>query len=265
MNYYLVTGAASGLGRAIAQVLSDAGYTVFSADIDKKKLASAPGITVEMDITSTASIRKALTAVKKHTTGLDGIVNAAGVMRTGTMVEAREKDLDLIMDVNVKGMFRVNQVFMDMLHERKGRVVSISSETARFAAGFNGMYSMTKYAVEAYSDALRRELQLLGMKVVIIQPGPVMTPLLGSNREIFLKAASTSRYFKPQLEKIARLVVGEEKKAVPPEKVGLLVKHALETPRPRIRYRINNDRGRAFVSYLPARWADWLMKKALED
>lgn len=140
----------------------------------------------------------------------------------------------------------------------------MSSETGRLAACFNGLYSMTKYAVEAYSDALRRELQLYDMKVIIIQPGPVMTPLLLSNNKCFCVAAETSRYFKPYLTKIALLVDREQKKAASPEAVARLIRRALYSSKPRVRYRINNDFFRSVLAALPPRTADMLFKMVLK-
>ncbi len=266
-TFYLVTGAASGLGRGIAEVLASGGATVFAADIRTDALEAGDQerlIPVQIDVTETESVKAAVKAISKMTDGLDGIINAAGIFRTGAMVEADEKDFIDIFMVNVSGMYRVNREFFDLLYKRKGRVVNISSETARYSAGFNGLYSMSKYAVEAYSDSLRMELSLLGMKVIIIQPGPVKTPLLDANQATFRAVAAKSRYFRPQLEKIAELVVGEDKKAVRPETVARVVEKVLKARRPGTRYRVNNDPLRAFVSYLPASWADAIMRLALK-
>lgn len=278
---YLVTGGSGSIGRAVVNRLAEDGHTVFAGDIacghSPEDHDGGRIVPLHLDVTNEKSVRNAELEVRKRLSGsdftglnengdagLDGIINIAGIFRTAALVEAEEALFSTMMETNVAGMYRVNRIFFDLLYRNRGRVVTLSSETARFSVCFNGLYSMTKYAVEAYSDALRRELQLYGMKVIIVRPGPVMTPLLLSNRSCFCEAAERSTYFKPQLEKIAGLVDGEQRKAVKPEVIARVVCRALYTRNPRLRYTINNDLSRRILAALPPKIADKLFYTILK-
>jgi NAD(P)-dependent dehydrogenase (short-subunit alcohol dehydrogenase family) len=206
---YLVTGAAGGIGRGLTELLAADGHRVFAGDIE----SASPGkgftgevVPLLMDVTSEESVRSAAEMVASRCSGIHGIINIAGIFCTAPLVETDTEIFSKILETNLTGMYRVNRHFFPLLYAERGRIVNLSSETARLSACFNGLYSMTKYGVEAYSDALRRELQLLDIKVIIIQPGPVETALLQSNRPCFIEAAENSVYFKQYLEKIADLV-----------------------------------------------------------
>jgi NAD(P)-dependent dehydrogenase (short-subunit alcohol dehydrogenase family) len=212
------------------------------------------------------SLSAALKQILSVTDGLDGIVHAAGVFKAGSLVEVSEADITGIFNINTFGVYRVNRVFLPLLRNRKGRIIILSSETGRFSACFNGLYSMTKYALEAYSDALRRELALLGIRVIILQPGAVRTDMVRGNREAFLKAAADSRLFGDLLRGVADFVVAEERRAMAPEVLARSVEKLLRIRHPRPRYRIGNNRGRALLERLPASLADailhWVLKRS---
>ena len=143
-------------------------------------------IAVKIDVADKESVKAAAALVEKELGarnwggGLDAVVNFAGVIRGGALVEIDDRDMELVLDVNIKGTFLVNKYLFPLLLLKKGRVVNISSEVALswLSAGFNAPYSMSKFAIEAYSAALRQELQLLDMQVVVINPGAMRTPLL---------------------------------------------------------------------------------------
>ena len=164
----LITGAGGGLGHATVERLVANGWRVFEADISKEMLRSSmhdPDVApVEMDVTDSESIQSAFEAVSSRTDRLDAVVNFAGVMGIGSLVDIEEERLVRILDINVLGTYRVNRKFFPLVERAKGRIVNISSETGwQSAAPFNGPYAMSKHAIEAYSTALRRELALLGV------------------------------------------------------------------------------------------------------
>jgi NAD(P)-dependent dehydrogenase (short-subunit alcohol dehydrogenase family) len=265
---YLVTGAAGGIGRAITELLAADGHRVFAGDINPGPTPemehSGEIIPVMMDVACEESVLSAAETVGSRCAGLHGIINIAGIFCTAPLVETDAEVFSKILETNLTGMYRVNRHFFPLLYAERGRIVNLSSETARLSACFNGLYSMTKYGVEAYSDALRRELQLLDIKVSIVQPGPVETALLLSNRPCFMEAAANSVYFSQYLKKIADLVEREQKKAVQPLSVAAVIRKALYSKRPRIRYRINNDVTRHILALLPARLTDRLFKAVLK-
>ena len=189
-KFAFITGGAGGLGGTTSQLLLDQGWHVLIADYDAAALAKWQGRervhTVQVDVTDKASVAQAAAQVQAITGQLDAIINFAGVMAVGSLLEMPPETIARILQVNVMGTVHINQAFFPLLKrtgdkKTSGRIVNISSETGwETTAPFNGPYSMSKYAVESYTDALRRELQLLHIPVIKIQPGPFKTEMTGS-------------------------------------------------------------------------------------
>ena len=196
----LVTGAGGGLGHATAERLLMNGWKVYAADVNRDLLRTSThdpdAVPVVMDVTDSESIQGAYDAIASQTDRLDGVVNFAGIMGVGSLTDIPEERLAHILDVNVMGTYRVNKQFLPMVEAAQGRIVNISSETGwQSAAPFNGPYAMSKHAIEAYSTALRRELALLGIKVITIQPGPFRTSMVEGIERAFTEAeAETTRF-----------------------------------------------------------------------
>jgi len=263
---YAVTGAASGIGRATAGLLARTAR-VFALDVNAEGLASlAAGssriVPVRTDLTQAESVEDAARRIAEQTSGLDGLVNCAGLNRYGALVELPDEQFRAVMDVNVLGTYRATKALFPLLKARLGRVVVISSEMSTVSSPFDGVYSMSKYALEAYSDALRRELALLGMKVAIIQPGAVRTALLQDTVPGFDQAIATSQ-FAGGMKVIRDLAAKEWERGLDPVAVAEVVETALTSPRPAIRYRGGNDLGRAAAKLLPARMLDAVMARMM--
>ena len=171
----LVTGASSGIGRTIAERLAANGFFVYAGARAQKDIDDLSAIKnvqgVRLDVTVPAEIANAVSTVAKGGRGLYGVVNNAGVVIVAPMIEAEEKDLDFIFNVNMYGPYRITKAFAPMLLESKGRVVNISSLNGIVASPMIGAYSMSKHAVEAYGDALAGELARFGVRVSLIEPG----------------------------------------------------------------------------------------------
>ncbi len=171
----LVTGANSGIGRNIAERLATEGYFVYAGARkaeDIKELSAIKNMQgVRLDVTIQSDIDAAVEAVQAGGLGLYGIVNNAGVMVMGIMAEMDEADLDFVFDVNVFGPYRVTKAFAPMIIESRGRISNISSLAGIATGPAYGAYSMSKHAVEAYSDSLASEMRPLGVRVSAIKPG----------------------------------------------------------------------------------------------
>lgn len=218
-----------------------------------------------MDVTDAASVEEARAAVAASADGLDAVVNFAGILVVGSVAEIDEEQLRRILDVNVLGTFRVNRALLPLLLRRKGRIVNVSSETGvQRAAPFNGPYAISKHAVEAYSDALRRELMLLGIPVIKIQPGPFRTGMVGSIERQFADAAAESQHFAPVIRRVMRRIGAEERKAHDPRELAEVVHRALTDPSPKMAYRVRHDRQRTLLNRLPPAWADALLRRVLQ-
>jgi NAD(P)-dependent dehydrogenase (short-subunit alcohol dehydrogenase family) len=255
---YAVTGAASGIGRATAELLAQKGARVFGLDVNAEGLRDLPRSVdrLAVDVANPSSVEIAAQHLRAQVPGLDGLVNCAGLIRVGAQVELTEEDVQRVMQVNGLGAWRVTRALFPLLEARRGRVVNISSETARFAAPFNGLYSMSKYALEAHSDALRRELATLGMKVVSIQPGGMQTALFEMTVPLFDKALAGTK-FQAGMRQIRNLAA--KAKGAPPSMVAEVVWRALTTKSPRPHYRVGDDLFRRSVEFLP----EWLADAAV--
>ena len=264
----LITGATGGLGKATCEYLVENGWQVFAADFDRDALAKMegqPNITpVFIDVTDTQSVQAAAAQVQQSTSGLDAIVNFAGILAVGSMIEIDESTLQRLLDVNVMGTFRVNKAFFPLIKAGRGRIVNISSETGwQSGAPFNGAYASSKHCIEAYSDSLRRELALLDIPVIKIQPGPFKTDMVSGIEQQFGNAIADSHEFKQVLTNMKGMAVKEGSKGHPPAELAAVIYTALTVSSPRPAYSVKPDRGRSFLEYLPTRWADAIFKKVL--
>lgn len=263
-----ITGAAGGLGAATARYLAAREWRVFAADYDEKALASLAGdadlTALRLDVTDAASVAAARARVARACDGLDGVVNFAGILALGSLVELDPEAVARVLDVNVMGTVRVNHALFPLVLARKGRIVNISSETGwQSAMPFNGSYAMSKHAIEAYSDALRRELMLLDIPVIKIQPGPFRTAMVSSIERNFTAAVKSSKHFKSLLNGMKQRALKEQAKAHDPDLLAEVVHTALTTRTPRSAYSVRPDPQRAALNRLPAWAVDPLLKLAL--
>ena len=248
----LVTGASGGLGSAIVRELLASGDTVCGLDLGAPPVEAEGYVHVKCDITDTESVRRAVKIVSERTDRLDAIVNAAGIMYFGALVEHDPERMDAIMSVNVGGMNRVDTLFFPLLERAKGRIVNISSEYGKFCSlPFNGLYTASKRAVEAYSDSLRRELGYLGMRVVTIRPGSFATDMTRSTGPTFDGLVESSARFSRIYQKLKPMMVNATKNAGDPARLARLVKKAVYAKRPHRAYKIKNDPRVGLLSLLP--------------
>lgn len=171
----LVTGASTGIGRKIAEDLAQQGHFVYAGARKQKDLDALNQIeniqAVRLDVTIQQEIDAAVETVKQGGKGLYGLVNNAGVYIGGPLIEVDLEELHWLMDINVYGIYRVTQAFAPMIIESKGRITNISSISGINTGRFSGHYSMSKHAVEAYTDALALEMEKFGVGVSVIEPG----------------------------------------------------------------------------------------------
>src|SRR6516164_8470733 len=163
----LVTGASTGIGRKITEKLAADGYFVYAGarkDEDLKALGAIKNVqAVRLDVTKLEDIDAAVEAVKHGGRGLYGLVNNAGVGTSGTLAEMKPEEFDLVMAVNVYGPYRVTKAFEALIVAEKGRITNISSISGVLASAGLSAYSMSKHAIEAFTDSLAQQLAELGV------------------------------------------------------------------------------------------------------
>ncbi len=262
----VVQGASRGLGLAFARSLKDRGDHVIGTARDpaSAELRSLGIPVVPLDVTDAASVVAAADRLAAEVDGLDGVVNFAGILAVGSMIEIPEQALARVIDVNVMGTFRVNRALFPLLAARKGRIINVSSETGwQSGMPFNGAYAMTKHAIEAYSDSLRRELMFLDVPVIKIQPGPFKTEMVAGIERAFARAAEESTYFCDLLTKLKDLTVREQEKAHDPAIIAETIHTALTATSPSSAYSVKPDLQRAAMNVLPDWVTDPLLKLVL--
>ncbi len=192
MSVVLITGCSSGFGLLAAKKLSARGDRVFATmrDPDGKNRTSAEELrapatstesnieVLDLDVTSDASVDTAAAAILAKAGAPDVIINNAGQMYVGLAEAFTAEELSRQLDVNVVGIHRVCRAFLPSMRQRAGGlIINISSIAGRMAAPFFAVYNASKWAVEGYSLAIRRELACAGVDVVVVEPGPFTTEL----------------------------------------------------------------------------------------
>jgi NAD(P)-dependent dehydrogenase (short-subunit alcohol dehydrogenase family) len=267
-KHVFISGAFGGIGRVTTQLLVGKGWQVFAGDQNPEIIPfykDHQQVTpLLIDIRDPKAIEKAFKEISQKSDGLDAIITMAGILKVGSVAELPLDELKEILDINLLGMYEVNRRFLPLILQRNGRIVTMSSEIGKqSAAPFNGLYSISKHAVEAYSDALRRELAFLGIKVIKIQPGPFKTSMTRNAEKQFIEAKESSHYFKDNLKKGITYLPKVYKNAHDPEDVAKVILKALEATKPKIAYAIKPDLSRLILDLLPTRWGDFIIRKAL--
>jgi NAD(P)-dependent dehydrogenase (short-subunit alcohol dehydrogenase family) len=268
----LVTGASSGIGEAAALHLKELGYDAVAAvrkDEDAERLRASGLRTVKLDVTDTGSIA----AARDELGGgpLAGLVNNAGVAVAAPLEFLPLDQLRHQLEVNLVGQLAVTQAFLPALRSGRGRIVNVSSIGGRVALPLVGAYHMSKFALEAMSDSLRRELHGQGVDVVIIEPGGVKTPIWRKGEEV---AEELTRDMPPEAERLYGGMIQALRKqtrriatetGIEAREVAEAIGHALTAKRPRARYPVGRDakvRG-PVDKVLPARLMDRLVARAM--
>jgi len=247
----LVTGASSGSGRMIAETLAAKGYQVYAGarkDKDLKDLNAIKNIqSIRLDVTKQAEIDAAVKTVTAAGLGLYGLINNAGVGLMAPLIELEEKDLDFIFNVNVYGPYRITKAFAPLLIKSKGRIINIGSIAGVQTKTFYGPYSMSKHALEAFTDALSIEMARFDVQVSIIDPGGFNSKI-GKNIFNRLKAKGLNfdnSLYKDDWNQNWVLAGGDLTGIKGPEDIVKKVEHALFDTKPQQRYMVVGDPGRA--------------------
>lgn len=269
----LITGATAGIGRHAALHLARAGWRVFATGRNRAALealaaeaAGTPLETLELDVTDADSIARVKTEIHRRTrgAGLDAIVNNAGYSQPGPLEEVSDADLRAVFETNVFGLMAVTRAFVPAMRERgRGRVINVSSVMGRLTMPFNGAYCATKYAVEALSDALRNELSAFGVKVVLIEPGPINTNFNGTALRHMENYRSGPSPYAGIAQKADEIVKELESRAYGPEVVTKVIEKALTARNPAARYLAPWHTMEAVLIHLPAWLADRLIGRVL--
>ena len=252
MRSVLVTGASTGIGRATALRLDADGWQVFAGVRDPadgeslRAQASRRLVPIALDVTEPEQIAAAAELVEREAGGgLDGLVNNAGVAIPGPLETVPLEDFRRQIEVNLVAYVAVAQAMLPAIRKAEGRLVFLSSIGGRVAFPFGGPYHASKFATEAVGDVFRQELRPWGIKVAIIEPGSIDTPIWERGQrkgeEIEAKSPRTNLLYGAANDKFKKVIEDTAERGIPPEKVASAISHALESSRPKSRYLVGLD------------------------
>ena len=279
MKYVLVTGASTGIGYSAVEHLINSGYGVFGSvrkQEDSTRLESVFGenfTPLIFDVTDEDAILESVKVVESKLTSTDqlvAIVNNSGIALGGPIQHLPTDIYRKQFEVNLFGVVSVTRSYLKLLgayrgSTHQGRIVMISSVSGKRSFPFVAPYTASKHALEALSDSLRREMMLYGIKVVIIEPGPIKTPIWDKTPSIEENPFLGTDY-EPALRKFhGQMVTKGKNEGLPVESVGKLIEKVITINNPKTRYVITGRKWLDFIlpGILPDRWLDKLFAKFL--
>ncbi len=273
----LITGATAGIGRHAALHLARRRHHVIATGRREAQLATLRDEaaaetlrldTLVLDVTSAASIAAAARAVDTLTDGhgLDALVNNAGFGQFAPLEALTDVDLRKQFDTNVFGLLAVTRAFLPAMRERRaGRIVNVSSVGGRFVFPLGGAYHATKFAVEALSDTLRRELLSFGVGVAVIEPGPIKSEFGARANDAADAYRDPNSPYADLLARGDKMLDLSHRFVGDPIVISKAITDAIEARRPRARYvaPASSRLMLASLNLLPTPLVDWLVARVM--
>jgi NAD(P)-dependent dehydrogenase (short-subunit alcohol dehydrogenase family) len=257
----LVTGASSGIGKATAHALAEAGFDVVGTSRKVSGSASRGGVTfLALDVTSDDSVNSVVKQVIERFGRLDVLVNNAGIGANGAAEEVSVSLAQRVFDVNVFGLMRMTKAVLPHMRGRgRGRIINISSVGGFVPNPFMAVYVATKHAVEGYSESLDHEVREQGVRVLRVQPGPVNTPFDANMVEADIPMPLYAR----QRAVFDEVVEEQMRSGDDPAVIAKAVVAAATDPKPKLSYPAGATAARVSVlrRIVPARTFDKSVRK----
>ena len=268
MKVILITGASSGIGFDAAARLAKQGHRVYAAArrIEKMEPLKEFGVlSIKMDVTDEASMVSGVQSIIDAEGRIDVLVNNAGYGYLGAIENVTLEEARRQLEVNLFGLARLTQLVLPQMRKQGGGlIINTSSIAGKAVLLFGGWYNVSKFAVEAFSDALRVETKPFGIKVCLIEPGGIKTDwgLIAADN---LKASSISTAYEEPGLKMAEAMrwAYNSNLLSPPQRIGKIIAKAVNARRPRTRYRAGAGAHSlvALHAIMPDRWWDALIGK----
>jgi NAD(P)-dependent dehydrogenase (short-subunit alcohol dehydrogenase family) len=273
----LITGASTGIGAGCAVGLARRGYSVYAGvrkPADGQRLVAEAGqglVPVILDVTRAETIAATYKTLEEALgkRGLDALFNNAGISLAGPIEFLSLDDLRRQLEVNVVGQVAVTQAFLPLLRKARGRIITTGSVGGFVATPFLAAYNMSKYAMEAFADALRVELKPQGIEVVLLQPAAIATEIWDKGSEAAEPYTKNpppgfTELYGGFLAGVQKFVAEGKERGHPPQVVLDAVVHALESSKPRTRYIMGQGATlRRVLRRLPDRLRDRVLLSAL--
>lgn len=272
----LVTGASTGIGYACAQTIANADLIVFAgvrSEADAQRLSEVHGNVrpILLDVTVSEQIAAAADAIRASGVQLRGLVNNAGIAIAGPLEFLPLEDFRKQFETNLFGALAVTQAMLPLLRETPdARIVFMSSVSGQIAPPYVGPYASSKFALEAMADALRMELSQFGIRVSVVQPGNVRTPIWQKGRDakddlVARMPQEAATHYADAVDALVRVTQREERTGIDPQIVADAVLRALTARQPKARYPVGGPPAwqRRLASLLPERFRDRLILRTV--
>jgi short-subunit dehydrogenase len=268
----LITGASSGIGKALANILMEKGYKVYGTS-RKQPTGNGGGNTlqpdanggfikmIQLDVCSGDSVKEAVEFIVEQEGCIDVLINNAGFGIAGSVEDTSEEEAYQQFNTNFFGVHRMcRQVLPIMREQGSGLIVNVSSVAGLISIPFQSMYSASKYALEALSEAMRIEVKPFGVNVVLVEPGDTKTGFTDSRQ--FVNAGSDSVYSK-KFKKSINTMIKDEVNGPSPESVAKVIARVVEMKNPPVRV-VAGLQYKVFVflkRLLPSRFVEYVISK----
>lgn len=258
----LVTGASSGIGRACATALAQQGHHVYGTSrVPRSPVGNFAML--PMDVTDATSVQAAVQTLLEREGRIDIVVNNAGIGYGGAIEDTALKEAQATFETNFFGVLRVcHAVLPSMRAQRSGLIINISSIGGMISLPFQGLYSASKYALEALSEALRMEVKRFGIHVVLVEPGDTATQFTANRRNT--RGADENPVYHEAYRRTLAQIEADERGGAAPESVARTVLRIVASSRPKVRYVVGPFHQKLAVlikCLVPSRVFEWIIMR----
>ena len=258
----LITGVSGGMGYETAKAFLNKGYKVYG--LDAKDSCDLEIDYYKTDLTDINQVEKAFESISANIGKLDMICHFAGIYNMASLIEMSEQDFVKIFNVNLFAQYRINKVFFPLLKQGSKILITSSELAPLYPLPFTGIYAITKTAVERYAQSLRMELNLLGIKVIILRPGAVKTNMISASTTALDKLCNNTQIYKTNTKRFKKIVDSVESKTITPYKLAKKVISIEKKRNPKFNYSINHNFLLKLLNILPQRWQVGVIKAILK-
>ena len=262
MKHVLITGVSSGIGEKTKDIFLANGYFVIGLDIKETNETNNFKF-IKTNITNESDVLNVSNYLVTNNIELDAVINIAGIHKMSSLVEDDFNNLKKVIDINLLGPMLINNKLHKYL-KPKGKILIITSEVAGLdPLPFNGLYSVSKIALENYAQALRQELNLLNQKVITIMPGAIETPLQEGSLKATSDLSDKTVLYKNQSKKFLKITKKFMGKPLKAEKLARKIYKITIKKRNKLTYKIHRNLGLVLLNLLPKRLQCMIIKKIL--
>lgn len=237
----LITGASSGFGKSTSELLANSGYRVFGTSRSPEKLGVSKNVEMlQLDVTSDESVASCVSTLLQKTNGkLDVLVNNAGILKVGGIEEMPLEEMKEQLETNLFGAIRmIKAVLPVMRQKRRGQIINVGSMAGQIAVPFEGVYCVSKFALEGVSEQLRHETKNLGINVSIVEPGFFKTNLFKDSRG----RSATIEDYKEMEERVLARLYRFDQEGQDPIAVAETILKIIREKNPKLRYAVGKEK-----------------------